>query len=465
MEEKKLYRMIFGQIESVLALSFLLMQQVLVAFSTYFAIQLTRSIVESSDYLHYALALIAAILLNYLPGIFYAIYTEKVIYNAVNRYTHQFIKINKSRISQYTSSEFREQKEPWLTNESSLVIHEAVSESFNCLSLLLNITFNMLVIGFVLDTGFLIAYCLSVSILLIVMMFSKRYIAKASEDAQQSRNTLQSCLLQAWDNIFINNHYNLKNWQLKFSDNWRSCKQRNIHYVMQTCTWGMLAMTLALLPILGIMLQRYFSSQGNIALLAAMAVVLPRQLQIIQNVFSLFSSAMSWIGLKMKISNLAKDLFICSYRNDLNQRIRWDKITIYDESKIKYAVKSCDDILKIVASKNTGRLTITGENGSGKTSLLQYIKEHLDQKAFYLPAQHSLAFRSLQSTTYSTGEKLKLLLQEIQQEITEPWLLFDEWDANLDHSNREQLSAIINDLATKHCVWEISHRVQSQSSI
>ncbi|MFZ4098995.1 MAG: hypothetical protein ACOYKZ_01535 [Chlamydiia bacterium] len=105
----------------------------------------------------------------------------------------------------------------------------------------------------------------------------------------------------------------------------------------------------------------------------------------------------------------------------------------------------------------TGRYTLRGANGSGKTSLLLLLKQQLGDQAFFLPAKHNLMFQS-HSSEGSTGQLLRRSLQEIQDNIRVPLVLLDEWDANLDAQTAQQVSGEIDTLAQACCVIESRHR-------
>jgi ABC-type transport system involved in cytochrome bd biosynthesis fused ATPase/permease subunit len=104
-----------------------------------------------------------------------------------------------------------------------------------------------------------------------------------------------------------------------------------------------------------------------------------------------------------------------------------------------------------------GRFTLRGENGCGKSTALLMVKNALSTKAFFLPTHNQLSFTS-ETNKYSTGESLKNRLLEILEKVDAEVLLLDEWDANLDHENKEKLSQLIDELAAKKCVIEVRHR-------
>ena len=59
---------------------------------------------------------------------------------------------------------------------------------------------------------------------------------------------------------------------------------------------------------------------------------------------------------------------------------------------------------------------------------------------------------------YSSGERQLRVLREIVANTMHPVYLLDEWDANLDPANRARASALVEQLARRARVVEISHR-------
>lgn len=89
-----------------------------------------------------------------------------------------------------------------------------------------------------------------------------------------------------------------------------------------------------------------------------------------------------------------------------------------------------------------------------------YPKNYLKfgDNSFLLPSHSDLIFLSSYGKSLSTGEKMILILDEIKNDVETNLLLLDEWDANLDHSNIENISQKINVIAKNICVIEVRHR-------
>ena len=123
-----------------------------------------------------------------------------------------------------------------------------------------------------------------------------------------------------------------------------------------------------------------------------------------------------------------------------------------------------------------------GGNGSGKSSLLASLKTEMKKRAYYWPTTDRLAFAFAGGVVpvdvegddeddvvvtaesmdkklgFSSGERQLKSLQEIVDCTDAEVYLLDEWDANLDDANKVKADALVDELAARARVVEISHR-------
>jgi ABC-type cobalamin/Fe3+-siderophores transport system ATPase subunit len=125
---------------------------------------------------------------------------------------------------------------------------------------------------------------------------------------------------------------------------------------------------------------------------------------------------------------------------------------------------------------------VRGGNGAGKSSLLASLKTELKKRAYYWPTTERLAFQFTSGVDpvdvegddedevvvvaesidkklgFSSGERQLKSLEEIVEATDADIYLLDEWDANLDAANKAKADALVDQLATRARVVEISHR-------
>jgi len=152
-------------------------------------------------------------------------------------------------------------------------------------------------------------------------------------------------------------------------------------------------------------------------------------------------------------------------------------------------VSSLSDALRIAFAHPTGRINVRGANGTGKSSLLASLKTEMKQRAYYWPTTDRLAFQFTGGVVpvevegdddddvvvvaesmdkklgFSSGERQLKSLEEIVNSTHAAIYLLDEWDANLDSANKAKADALVDALAARARVVEISHRDQASSGV
>jgi ABC-type transport system involved in cytochrome bd biosynthesis fused ATPase/permease subunit len=160
-------------------------------------------------------------------------------------------------------------------------------------------------------------------------------------------------------------------------------------------------------------------------------------------------------------------------------RIKFDRL-ILREGERANTVSSLDEAMRLILAQPTGRINVRGPNGSGKSTLLTSLKAQIKTRAYYWPTADRLAFQFTQGSEpeenedgeveskpphaaskrpgFSSGERQLRSLQEIVAHTDAAIYLLDEWDANLDPNNRAAADALVEQLARRARVVEISHR-------
>jgi ABC-type transport system involved in cytochrome bd biosynthesis fused ATPase/permease subunit len=158
-------------------------------------------------------------------------------------------------------------------------------------------------------------------------------------------------------------------------------------------------------------------------------------------------------------------------------RIKFDQLVLR-EGPSSRTVDSLDEAMGMVFAQPTGRINVRGANGSGKSTLLTSLKSAVKRQAYYWPTADRLAFQFTKGLEpeladadedatpsepgkrigFSSGERQLRALREIVARTEASIYLLDEWDANLDPRNRAAADALVDELARRARVVEISHR-------
>lgn len=448
---------------AVFSILFLLIQQLIVASSTFWITYLSEAVVNHGHIYLYLTLFVASLFLVYIPGIFAGFNLEKAKSKAFFQYTALFSDKYKCIPEALSDKHFQAEKEPWLTNESSKTIEEAYSVGYDSLSTALNTLLNVLAICIAIDSKMMIGYIISFLILPIVSHWYKNKIAEAAIKLQQDRKSMSQTLLSGWDNIIIGNIYNFSIWWKEYLKRWSNYNHSSASAVLIMQIASASATIFTLIPVAIVFLWVFFTT-SDVAKLAALIATLPRQIQIIQHFEILSTYAMHWHSVIAKLKALVSTITTPPFNKEqLVSRIQTKEITISINNQQK-EFTSVDHFIETINAMPYGRITIRGRNGSGKTTLINLLKKELGNRAYYLPTTSKLFFEKTLEESLSTGQRIKAYLEELTQtyqKSIQPHnhiFLFDEWDANLDKNNVMLISNLLDDFSKEYCVIEISHR-------
>jgi ABC-type bacteriocin/lantibiotic exporter with double-glycine peptidase domain len=444
----------------LLCLGWATIQQVIVAASTYLIIEAIRLTTENrpEKSVYYLVGFAASLVIVYLPNTLSLMYLQKWRLASFSNFLRLFIEKNSGRTS-WAHSRDKSQYESWLTNESTNIYDQCTNLIYQLYSTLLSTVLNVLVISTAIDQRIFGWYLIAGLILLLMVRLFEGKIAESSLDAQETRKNLANLMLSGWDNVFIGNTHTLTNWISHFNATLTAAEGSAVRYDVTRSGVSSLTVSFALIIISTGNAIFYLENRTNLASIAALCITLPRQLQIVQNIFLFFNVFLSWKGAAQQLEKLAAVIYVAQSDRDLTRFIQMDHITFSKGGDSKQ-FPSLEDLRLELAASNRGRVTIRGRNGAGKSTLLALLSEKLGEKSFYLPS-HSidLKFSDQSIRVQSEGNRVVSIFRELSQLTDIPYLLLDEWDANLDGENLELVDRLIDQLAHGRLILESRHRV------
>lgn len=431
----------------------LFIQQIIAASSTLWIARLAEAIISEQDVAWYLSIFIGSLLIVYIPGILSSVFLEKSQYVAIRKNVMAFLERHQGEVSLIYDAASTKAHKPWFTHRITDLVILAAGNTHQTIALLLNISLNIAVLGSVIDTELYYYYGISALILFIGYKCSSKLVARTASRSQAARNQFNHGLIEGWNDIAIGNISTLAIWRLKFQLHLQKTAAASVAGIWATSGLTGLIMCLGSLPIfwgIGVILSE---NHTNPMLASALVATLPRQLQIIQYMYDLFYYLFSWTGLSQQIQDYQAMMSPTEMPANLLQRIRWEAIQFQGNASLK----NPQDLLTPLLAHTTGRITIRGENGVGKSSLLAATKMQFKEDAFLLPSKHPVTLTATEGGG-SSGEYIVQAFQFIDKKVPCKILLLDEWDANLDDKNREALSLLIDKWAVDKLIVEVRHR-------
>jgi hypothetical protein len=445
-----------------LAVFFLFIQQLIVASSSIWITRLILHISEERPSLIWLWLYLGSLILPYLPGALALVEISKAKAMASVNYVHKFAALFPGKIVTWSSHDQQAAKSSLLSGEAYPTITGFIDYFYHLSASSLNVIFNLIAFAILIDPNFILSCVIGMFLSSLILLFQKHTRTRLALKAQQSRIKWTSLLLKAWDNILLSNQYNLKIWKDKAKERGNRLigKTIELEKFSQSISIGMAFALMG--PSILLVIYLGMKHVQDLAFLAILTVLLPRLFQILTYSYETLFLLSDFPMQKAKLNTVLSVLDTEKYeenREILENRIDLKKIAA---TKKKASQKiPINNLLEELPTK--GRITLLGENGSGKTSLLLSIKMKHGDEAFYLPSKHDLIFKTSKSHM-STGQHSRKILQELEANVSVPIFLLDEWDANLDKKNREEISNLIDELSLNHCIIESIHLKHAESS-
>lgn len=445
--------------------SILAFQQLIEASATYWLVTLTVQVTSGGNYFPYLIIYLLSLLLPYIPGCVAQILKTGWKQEAQKSFVNSFVSVNKDNIGEWGNKGLKQNKLSILTAEGPNTLHLFIDYAWDLYTYSLNIILNITFLSLVVEPLFVVSYAISVSCVMVIMSMRRHGQRQLTQKAMIARVDLAQSLLAAWDNVLLGNRYNFKLWNERTSQRLKRCLHRNNDMERSD---QILAITVALItsiPSLIVVILSMLKYHGDIVRMTSFVVILPLLFLILSYTYQTLSLIFRWGMHRSKLITIYRAIEPATESpSGMEKKVKWGKIVATHSShasdntvslKGPHAMTSHEDLLS--HTKDIGRLTLRGENGSGKSTALMLIKDALAERAFLLPTHSQLSFIS-ETNKYSTGESLYNRLVEILNRVDVDVLLLDEWDANLDSENQERLSLLIDEIALRKCVIEVRHR-------
>ena len=461
----------------IIMLLLMFIEASLSATTTYLVIETGRDVAKGNFIVGDLLWILAAQSTSYVVGAISWIYAERAGFLAYGRYIMRFARDNRSHPKLLADKDARERVEPFLTGETFYVYFHLLYEIEGDLRILLALVLNVIVLGTQIDGSLPVAYAIVFVTLFLLQWSMRKRVAKAYLENQRTTNRMTAQGYTAWDNVFTGNRYNLRLWLNGFKSRLRIGLDAQIKAIMTKEGLSAASAIIGLAIVFATMTMVAANNVGNLEVLIALAATLPRQIEMTHDVHEFTSGwndlLAQWARLRGVAANMHPEA-----DPDFEQRAKYDRLTLRERGEAN-TVSSLDDAMGLILSQPTGRINVRGPNGAGKSTLLASLKSEVRNRAYYWPTADRLAFEFAQGVDeievdedgepvpspetgkrpgFSSGERQLRALREIVSRTEAPIYLLDEWDANLDPNNRAAADALVEELARRARVVEISHR-------
>jgi ABC-type multidrug transport system fused ATPase/permease subunit len=473
--------------------SLIFIEAVLSATVTYFIIQAGKDIASGDFKLFDFVWILAAQAGSYVLHAVSWIFGEQAGFGAYARYMMQFTRSNRHHTELLHAKAVREEAEPFLTNEAFHLFFELMYELEGALQLFFGLILSALVIGHEIDEGFPLAYAAIFIIVMALQYTVRKPVERVYLNNQKMTNRMTAQTYTAWDNITSGNLYNFKLWQARFKERLRAALRAQINAILLREGISSVSGVIGLIIIFAVMAWVVSKDVSDVVLLAGLAATLPKQIDMTHEVHALAIGWNDLLALWTRAKGVVTHITPRVTNEDgaevnVSERIKFDKLMLREGDTV-LSTSDLASAISLIKAHPVGRINVRGENGAGKSTLLVSLRKALKGKAYYWPTADRLAFAfphaqaaeaiaqaaeddddaqgddefdAVTAPTkprgFSSGEQQLAALTEIVNNTHASIYLLDEWDANLDARNRAKAKALIDTLAARARVVEISHR-------
>jgi len=443
---------------SLMVALLIVIKQVIVATSTLWIVNMGQSINDSHSFIFYFALFSASLIIVYIPGALSNYFLDLSIFKSFQRYIARFNHNHYGHAELSRDVAYKKNHEPYLVSEGFSVINELHLFYYNYFEIALNIILSVIALSYLVNQDLFIAYFISMLLVVAVIKLFSTYIKHATAAEQSSRIDMVQVLTQQWDNVLIGNDQNYDCWRQHF----KLARLKAQETKVKNTLWVELSTTIAsfigFIPIVYFLLETITEAAGDTLLLTALIATLPRQITTVHYLSDIAYFSNQFTALNTRINGLRKSLILTQTKSPAT--ITWEQIKLQETTtqQVVNQHHSFDTVSAFISPKNSGRYLISGPNGCGKSSLLLQLKSHFKDSAYYLPTHSDLLFKDNIDSNLSSGERQRNALNNIQALQGVTLLLLDEWDANLDKNNKQQLSRLLDDLSQTCCIVEVRHR-------
>lgn len=388
-----------------------------------------------------------SMILPYIPGCISFIYLQKWTNNTHKKFINLLKKSQNLNPLTFRDNALKEKINSLASRNSFNIISSSLSFFHDFSTLFLNSFFSLITISTLLPRSLATGYIISSLLSFLLIFLTKNIIEKYHIKTENSFIKYSNSLSKLSENMSLKNNYN----EIYFNS--ESFNNGNNYYktVLKTQKikqfLNIFLAFIAMIPTC-YLIYSYLSLQINSAsTIAAIIVNLTR-------IFTILSSLNSLLNYIIEIPGIiGQNKVLFSFLNTYQLSI--GEVHGFHINGKYYT--SEEEMKSLLLNAKFGRFTITGENGSGKSTLLHNLKNTLNYEAILIPTNINELSWGSELNSLSTGQKIKHILENTFKG-KERFIILDEWDANLDKKNKNDLNIMIGNISKDKVVIEVTHQ-------
>lgn len=439
------------------ALGFTASQQILLTLSTYYIAQAGSAIgrENTNNILPYISLFFFFALMAYVASSIGTFFSTRSSNEVWRRYANTTLSKSTENL-QHASEKNKKSIAQWLGGEASSTISHACNFYLGMVSTCLNIVLTLFVFYISVGTGITIALAASLAISFILVIILRHKIVRSAGDMQTQRLRALLSIEFTWNSAMFGSKKMRDNGFLDLDKKVNSYFGEFNKYVILEQIIACCPIIISTVAVIGLL---QYSELFTIVAVGTLIAVLPRSLQVFGNVHSLSVYLSQFYLVRTKLRNLENfpsrlDVYHLMHDTSLKGISVCETATSEEIQPKELIAKLRDGEITV------GRYTITGNNGSGKSSFLKIVKGAVADSILMTPETSFLDSNSDLSTGQARIKEIEGMFSS-----SPSILMLDEWDANLDDDNYKKIDMVLNNASRRGVVIEVRHLRQGQTEI
>lgn len=427
---------------AILSLLSILTHQSLIAFSVFASVKLINALgEESSTENTFSFWLVLYLLSMITPHIIACIsdiLKEKWVVNVCDI----FWQSSRANYTKSTQPNNKSETLGVLTSQGKEIILEFINYISFGFSSFLNFSLSLIAILIFIDPRFIISITICILGTIIIKFLLSNKLEHLALSKSESGSKLTTLLSLTHDNMHHGSRASYSFFIEKSNDRIKKyLSKRMIERKFQSLVMLIVSL-LSLLPTSFLVLFILLQEDVNADIKLAIVINLTRIYHLLNSATEVISIVISFSSYKGRLKILE-----CFNINPIKTKYNYkNRIEIYKNNKIVDIEKVTPNLL--------GRLSLTGKNGSGKSTFLKQFRDENDAIYFNPSFKVMYPWEKDAPINLSDGQYSKHCVLWLLSNTDGP-LLLDEWDAFLDIENCKELNKKIEEAAKSRLIIEV----------
>ena len=295
-------------------------------------------------------------------------------------------------------------------------------------------------IGVAMSTSIFFATGASVVLSVLAAYVCQPTISKVVNEREESRIEVRKIILKMWINVTAGNDITKNRWEENFCNAFQSFKRLSLRFVALSAAIQFMLGFVVVFPYF--IYAIYVLRGGSLFdMLIVFITLLPRMQELIGSSVKMVSMSVSFGALVSQLGAIKKAIKLPHIDKPFT-RIEWKNIHITVNNN-HFMFNNKEELFDFIFCHPGTRICIRGHNGSGKSTILLYLKKRFGGDAFYYENSDMLLAGNVTSQI-SKGQRARKQLIDITNVTKARILLLDEWTAHLDSKVTAEMDEILD---------------------